>query len=96
MMSSIVGIVEHQRGLRRIPANERFHENNFQWFGLTMDSFEAYDRDANVVLFPDRQGKVTERPGFTIFFGALAMPDRRGSSCHDAGRHALQHDRRAP
>ncbi len=52
---------------------------NFHWLDLTMGIFEAYERDAVVAVLTDRDGNVTEGPGFNVFAvrdGALATPDR--------------------
>ena len=52
---------------------------NFHWLDLTMGILEAYDRDADVAVLPDRDGNVTEGPGFNIFSvsgGRLVTPDR--------------------
>lgn len=52
---------------------------NFHWLDLTMGIFEAQDRGADVPLLPDRDGNVTEGPGFNVFalFGrTLVTPDR--------------------
>lgn len=52
---------------------------NFHWLDLTMGIFEAYERDATVPVLLDREGAVTEGPGFNVFSvrdGALATPDK--------------------
>jgi branched-chain amino acid aminotransferase len=52
---------------------------NFHWLDLTRGIFEAQDAGADVPLLPDRDGNVTEGPGFNIFalFGRrLVTPDR--------------------
>lgn len=52
---------------------------NFHWIDLTMGIFEAQDAGADVPLLPDRDGNVTEGPGFNVFalFGRrLVTPDR--------------------
>lgn len=52
---------------------------NFHWLDMTMGIFEAYDRDALVPVLVDRDGHVTEGPGFNVFAwtrGVLATPDR--------------------
>lgn len=52
---------------------------NFHWLDLTMGIFEAYEKDAVVAVLTDRDGNVTEGPGFNVFAvrdGALATPDR--------------------
>lgn len=52
---------------------------NFHWLDLTRAIFEAQDGGADVPLLPDREGNVTEGPGFNVFalFGrTLVTPDR--------------------
>jgi branched-chain amino acid aminotransferase len=52
---------------------------NFHWLDLTRATFEAYDRGAFVPILPDRDGNVTEGPGFNVFAvagGRLVTPDR--------------------
>jgi branched-chain amino acid aminotransferase len=52
---------------------------NFHWLDLTMGIFEAQDAGADVPLLPDRDGNITEGPGFNVFalFGrSLVTPDR--------------------
>ncbi|MGO4831854.1 aminotransferase class IV [Rhizobiaceae sp. 2RAB30] len=52
---------------------------NFHWLDLTMGIFEAYEKGAVVAVLTDRDGNVTECPGFKVFSvrdGALATPDR--------------------
>ncbi|WP_131113492.1 aminotransferase class IV [Lichenihabitans psoromatis] len=51
---------------------------NFHWADLTRGQFEAYDRDADFCLLLDRDGNVTEGPGFNVFFvidGRVVTPD---------------------
>ncbi len=65
---------------QRIPpeaVDPRF--KNFHWLDLTMAVFEAYDKGAIVPVLPDRDGNVTEGPGFNIFSvrnGRIVTPDR--------------------
>jgi branched-chain amino acid aminotransferase len=52
---------------------------NFHWLDLTRAIFEAQAASADVPLLPDRDGNVTEGPGFNVFalFGrTLVTPDR--------------------
>ena len=52
---------------------------NFHWLGLTTGIFEAYDKKAIVPVLLDREGNVTEGPGFNVFSvrnARLATPDR--------------------
>lgn len=52
---------------------------NFHWLDLTMGIFEAQDRGADVPCLPDRDGNVTEGPGFNVFAlrgRTLVTPDR--------------------
>ncbi|HYB09572.1 MAG TPA: aminotransferase class IV [Alphaproteobacteria bacterium] len=52
---------------------------NFHWGDLTRGLFEAYDRKADTCVLLDRDGFVTEGPGFNVFAvsdGAVATPDR--------------------
>ena len=65
---------------QRIPpeaVDPRF--KNFHWLDLTMAVFEAYDKGAIVPVLPDRDGNITEGPGFNIFSvknGRIVTPDR--------------------
>jgi branched-chain amino acid aminotransferase len=52
---------------------------NFHWGDLTRGLFEAHDRGADNCVLLDRDGFVTEGPGFNVFAvsdGAVATPDR--------------------
>jgi branched-subunit amino acid aminotransferase/4-amino-4-deoxychorismate lyase len=52
---------------------------NFQWGDFMRALFEAYDRDSQLPLLTDGDGKVTEGPGFNIFAvvnGVLHTPAR--------------------
>jgi branched-chain amino acid aminotransferase len=52
---------------------------NFHWGDLTRGLFEAYDRGADNCILLDRDGFVTEGPGYNVFTvtdGAVATPDR--------------------
>lgn len=51
---------------------------NFHWADLTRGQFEAHDRGADFCLLLDRNGDVTEGPGFNVFFvieGRVVTPD---------------------
>jgi branched-subunit amino acid aminotransferase/4-amino-4-deoxychorismate lyase len=52
---------------------------NFHWGDLTRGLFEAYDRGADNCVLLDRDGFVTEGPGYNVFTvtdGNVATPDR--------------------
>jgi branched-chain amino acid aminotransferase len=52
---------------------------NFHWGDLTRALFEAHDADADGAVLVDREGFVTEGPGYNIFSvtaGEVATPDR--------------------
>jgi len=52
---------------------------NFHWGDLTRGLFEAYDQGADNCVLLDREGNVTEGPGFNVFSvtgGAVATSDR--------------------
>jgi branched-chain amino acid aminotransferase len=52
---------------------------NFHWGDLTRGLFEAYDQGADNCVLLDRDGNVTEGPGFNVFSvtgGAVATSDR--------------------
>jgi branched-subunit amino acid aminotransferase/4-amino-4-deoxychorismate lyase len=52
---------------------------NFHWGDLTRGLFEAHDQGADNCVLLDRDGFVTEGPGFNVFAvtdGAVATPDR--------------------
>jgi branched-chain amino acid aminotransferase len=52
---------------------------NFHWGDLTRGLFEAYDKGVDNCVLLDRDGLVTEGPGFNVFAvidGAVATPDR--------------------
>jgi branched-chain amino acid aminotransferase len=80
---------EEQRGkglkmvisrVQRIPSESVDQRiKNFHWLDLTMGIFEAYDREALIPVLLDREGNVTEGPGFNVFSvkgEKLATPDR--------------------
>lgn len=51
---------------------------NFHWADLTRGQFEAHDRGADFCLLLDRNGDVTEGPGFNVYFvidGRVVTPD---------------------
>jgi branched-chain amino acid aminotransferase len=66
--------------VQRIPSESVDQRiKNFHWLDLTMGIFEAYDKDAIVPVLLDREGNVTEGPGFNVFSvrdTTLATPDR--------------------
>ncbi|HMM75300.1 MAG TPA: aminotransferase class IV [Gammaproteobacteria bacterium] len=50
---------------------------NFHWGDLVRGQFEAYDRAADTIVLLDREGHVTEGPGFNLFAyvrGTLLTP----------------------
>src|SRR3954468_1719385 len=52
---------------------------NFHWGDMTRALFEAQDQGAESCVLLDREGFVTEGPGFNVFAvtdGAVATPDR--------------------
>ena len=52
---------------------------NFHWGDLTRGLFEAYDAGVDNCILLDRDGFVTEGPGYNVFAvtdGAVATPDR--------------------
>ena len=52
---------------------------NFHWGDLTRGLFEAHDQGADNCVLLDREGNVTEGPGFNVFSvtgGAVATSDR--------------------
>jgi branched-chain amino acid aminotransferase len=52
---------------------------NFHWGDMTRGLFEAHDRGAENCILLDRDGFVTEGPGFNVFVvrdGVVATPDR--------------------
>jgi branched-chain amino acid aminotransferase len=52
---------------------------NFHWGDLTRGLFEAHDQGADNCVLLDREGFVTEGPGFNVFAvtnGAVTTPDR--------------------
>ncbi len=52
---------------------------NFHWGDLTRGLFEAHDQGADNCVLLDREGFVTEGPGFNVFAvtnGAVSTPDR--------------------
>jgi branched-chain amino acid aminotransferase len=53
---------------------------NFHWLDLTRALFEAQEGGADVPLLPDRDGNVTEGPGFNVFalFGRTLVTPESG------------------
>lgn len=77
---------EHERGISMIVASPQripmgsFDQTikNFMWGDLTAGMIEAADRGAKVAMLLDRDGNVTEGPGFNVFAvagGRLMTPD---------------------
>jgi branched-chain amino acid aminotransferase len=64
--------------VRRIPIDSVDPTvKNFHWADLTKGLYEAYDRGGNQVLLLDREGRLTEGPGFNVFAvieGSLVTP----------------------
>lgn len=62
----------------RIPkesVNPRF--KNFHWGDFNQALFEAYDKGGDTAVLPDRDGNITEGPGFNVFLlrdGAVLTP----------------------
>lgn len=51
---------------------------NYHWHDLTSGLFDAYDRGGDTVVLVDRDGNLTEGPGFNLFVvqdGVLSTPD---------------------
>ncbi len=57
---------------------------NFHWGDLTRGNFEAHDQGAETCILLDRDGNVTEGPGFNVF----AVID--GRRCHPEARRTLE------
>ena len=54
---------------------------NFHWGDMTRAQFEALEAEADYAVLPDREGNVTEGPGFNVFSvtdGVVATPVRGG------------------
>ncbi|MDF2232622.1 aminotransferase class IV [Albimonas sp. CAU 1670] len=54
---------------------------NFHWGDMTRAQFEALEVEADYAVLPDREGNVTEGPGFNVFSitdGVVATPVRGG------------------
>ncbi len=82
----VVSLAVQERGAHlviaetlRIPADAVDpRAKNFHWADLTRGQFEAHDRGADFCLLLDREGNVTEGPGFNVFFvidGRVVTPD---------------------
>ncbi len=67
---------------RRIPPEAvEPRVKNFHWADMTMGLFEAEARGADLCVLLDRDGVVTEGPGFNVFSvtdGRVATPERGG------------------
>jgi branched-chain amino acid aminotransferase len=62
---------------RIAPASLDPRIKNFQWLDMTMAMYEAYERGAELPVLVDRDGNLTEGPGFNIFVlegGRLSTP----------------------
>jgi branched-chain amino acid aminotransferase len=79
---------------------------HYHWLDFEMSLFDAYDRGADTCVLVDREGNITEGPGFNIFVvndGRLSTPGD-GVLCADqdpgdrvgagGGSVSLQHGRR--
>jgi branched-chain amino acid aminotransferase len=52
---------------------------HYHWLGFEMGLFQAYDAGADTVILVDRDGNITEGPGFNVFIvegGRLLTPER--------------------
>lgn len=78
---------DRERGLDAIisdrhridPASVDSTVKNYHWLDLVMGMYEAYDQGATTVILTDRNGNVTEGPGFNVFVvrgGRIATPNR--------------------
>ncbi|MGI9418041.1 MAG: aminotransferase class IV [Geminicoccaceae bacterium] len=83
---SIATPEQQERGLHLIvsdieripPASIDPTIKNYHWLDFEVGLFEAYDRGGDTVVLTDRDGKVTEGPGFNLFAvkeGKLLTPD---------------------
>ena len=83
---SIATPEQQERGLHLIvsnvqripPASVDPTIKNYHWLDFEMGLFEAYDRGGDTVVLTDRDGNVTEGPGFNLFAvkgGKLLTPD---------------------
>lgn len=72
------GLNLHISAIERIPSTSLDpRTKNFHWLDLTLGLFEAYDRGCDIEVLTDRNGDVTEGPGFNIFVladGRLLTP----------------------
>ncbi len=72
------GLNLHISGRERIPPSSVDpRTKNFHWIDLTLGLFEAYDAGCDIEVLSDRDGNVTEGPGFNIFVlrnGRLMTP----------------------
>ena len=72
------GLNLHISGRERIPPTSVDpRTKNFHWIDLTLGLFEAYDAGCDIEVLSDRDGNVTEGPGFNIFVlknGRLMTP----------------------
>ncbi|SFI76916.1 aminotransferase class IV [Albimonas pacifica] len=67
--------------LRIPPESVEPRAKNFHWGDMTRAQFEALEAEADYAVLPDREGNVTEGPGFNVFSitdGVVATPVRGG------------------
>ncbi|MGR3780370.1 MAG: aminotransferase class IV [Albimonas sp.] len=67
--------------LRIPPESVEPRAKNFHWGDMTRAQFEALEVEADYAVLPDREGNVTEGPGFNVFSitdGVVATPVRGG------------------
>ncbi len=72
---------------------------NYHWLDLVMGLFDAYDMGAETVILKDKEGNLTDGPGFNVLVvrnGRILTPDRgilegitRRSAIEIAGEHNL-------
>ncbi len=63
-----VGAHMHISSIPRIPAESVDPTiKNYHWIDMEMSLFEAYENDANFVVLKDRDGNITEGPGYNVF-----------------------------
>ncbi|WP_339948707.1 aminotransferase class IV [uncultured Albimonas sp.] len=67
--------------LRIPPESVEPRAKNFHWGDMTRAQFEALEAEADYAILPDREGNVTEGPGFNVFSitgGVVSTPIRGG------------------
>jgi len=75
------GLNLHISGRERIPPTSVDpRTKNFHWIDLTLGLLDAYDAGCDIEVLSDRDGNVTEGPGFNIFVvkGGRLMTPREG------------------